>query len=87
MAKRTLNARGEKGDKHDGEIAAIRTLIKAGMKMIVDGQREMKEIRREFRREMSELRQAQRRTEQTLERLIRSLRFSKGQRSETGSYN
>jgi hypothetical protein len=52
----------ERVSKHDREIAAIRKLVLTGMKMIIDLEKGMKELQA-----------AQKRTEQTLERFIRSL--------------
>jgi hypothetical protein len=57
MAKRTLEARVS---QHDREIAAIRKLIAAGMKLIVRIER------------------AQTKTDQNLDRLIRSLERGTG---------
>lgn len=59
MPKQTLEARVT---LHDREIAAIRKLIVTGMKLIVQNERGLKELQA-----------AQKKTEQTLERFIRSL--------------
>lgn len=66
----------ERVSKHDKEIAAIRTLLHAGMKMLVQVQQGMKTFQQEMKelqQGMKELRRAQERTEQTLDRFIRSL--------------
>ena len=64
--------------KHDREIAAIRTLIKAGMQMIVADRDVARAYRQESRREMKELREAQKRTDASLKALIDQLRRSGG---------
>ena len=60
----------ERVDRHDREIAAIRKLIHAGMKMIVKSEEE----RRAMRAELRELAASQRETDRQLQALIRSLR-------------
>jgi prefoldin subunit 5 len=60
----------ERMDRHDREIAAIRKLIHAGMKMIV----KIEEEHLAFRRELRELAAQQRATSRELEAFIRSLR-------------
>ncbi|HYL34322.1 MAG TPA: hypothetical protein VEV17_00260 [Bryobacteraceae bacterium] len=63
----TLN---ERVDRHDREIAAIRKLIHAGMKMFVRLEQEHIAFRKEFR----ELQAQQRETSRELQAFIRSLR-------------
>lgn len=57
-------------DRHDRQIAAIRSLVHAGMKMLVENQR----LGVETRKEMKGLAAAQARTEKTLQEFIGSLR-------------
>jgi hypothetical protein len=57
-------------EKHDREIAAIRKLVLAGMKLVVEVQREQKE----FGKKMRELQASQKKTEAMLQDLIRSLK-------------
>jgi hypothetical protein len=64
MPKPTLT---ERVSQHDREIAAIRKLVLTGMKMLVSLEKGMKDLQT-----------AQKRTEQTLERFIRSLERSGG---------
>ena len=59
----------ERVSNHDREIAAIRTLVRAGMKMLVRLEQGIDELKQG----MKELQRAQQRTEQTLDRFIRSL--------------
>jgi hypothetical protein len=64
-------------DKHDREIAAIRKLIHAGMKLFVKLEEAQIVIRQEqiaFRKELRELRASQRETDRQLQAFIRSLR-------------
>ena len=60
----------ERVDRHDREIAAIRKLIHAGMKMFVRLEQEHIAFRKEFR----ELQAQQRETSRELQAFIRSLR-------------
>lgn len=60
----------ERVDKHDREIAAIRQLIRTGMKMFVKAEEE----HAAFRKELRELRASQRETDRQLQAFIRSLR-------------
>jgi hypothetical protein len=67
----------ERVDKHDREIAAIKTLIKAGMRLVVQTQQQQLEnerLGREVRKELKALATAQRRTEQSLDAFINSMR-------------
>jgi hypothetical protein len=67
--------------KHDREIAAIRTLIKTGMKMIVkieEMQKWTREDIRETRKDLRELAAAQKQTDASLKALIDQLRRSGG---------
>lgn len=59
----------ERVSNHDREIAAIRALVRAGMKMLVRLEQGIDELKQG----MKELQRAQQRTEQTLDRFIRSL--------------
>jgi hypothetical protein len=60
-------------DKHDREIAAIRSLLKQGMRMLVDSQSENRVARIEMRQAIRELQQSQKRTEKNLADLIAAL--------------
>ena len=60
----------ERLDKHDRQIAAIRDLVEAGMKMLVENQR----LGVETRKELKALTAAQKQTEATLQAFIGSLR-------------
>lgn len=60
-------------DKHDREIAAIRSLLKQGMRMLVDSQSENRVARIEMRQAIRELQQSQKRTEKNLGDLIAAL--------------
>ena len=60
----------ERLDKHDRQIAAIRDLVQAGMKMLVENQR----LGVETRKELKALAAAQKQTEATLQAFIGSLR-------------
>ena len=64
----------ERIDRHDREIAAIRKLIHAGMKMIVKHDENFLRLEEEqlaFRKEMRELRAAQRETERLIQAFVR----------------
>jgi hypothetical protein len=66
----------ERIDRHDREIAAIRKLIHAGMKMIVKHDENFLRLEEEqlaFRKEMRELRTAQRETERLIQAFVRSM--------------
>jgi len=56
----------ERLDKHDRQIAAIRDLLQAGMRMLAENQR--------VGLEMKALAAAQKRTDETLQSFINSLR-------------
>jgi hypothetical protein len=71
MPKSTLT---ERVNQHDREIAAIRKLMLAGMKMLVRLERNQERLQKAQER----LEKAQERTEQTLERFIRSLERGSG---------
>ena len=58
-----MSALKERADKHDREIAAIRKLIHAGMKLLV-----------KLEEEVRELAASQRETDRQLQAFIRSLR-------------
>jgi hypothetical protein len=60
----------ERLDKHDKQIAAIRDLVKEGMRMVVETRR----LALETRKDLRELAAAQKRTDQSLRALIDSLR-------------
>ena len=60
----------ERVDRHDREIAAIRKLIHAGMKMFV----RLEQEHMAFRKELRELQASQRETDRELKAFIRSLR-------------
>jgi len=74
----------ERIDRHDREIAAIRKLIHAGMKMLVKSDENLLRLegdqialRQEqiaFLKELRELRASQRETDRQLQAFIRSLR-------------
>jgi hypothetical protein len=75
----------ERVDRHDREIAAIRKIILAGMRMVAKHdeyllrlEADLVAYREESRREMRELRAQQRATARELEAFIRSLRGSNG---------
>jgi hypothetical protein len=64
-------------DQHDKQIAAIRDLVKEGIKMVVETRRMALETRRlalETRKDLRELAAAQKRTDASLHALIDSLR-------------
>jgi hypothetical protein len=82
----------ERIDRHDREVAAIRKLIHAGMKMIVKHDQNFLRLegdqiilRQEqiaFQRELRELRAAQRETERLIQAFVRSMeRGGNGRRS------
>jgi hypothetical protein len=61
---------------HDEEIVAIRSLIRAGMKLVIETRQEMREVRqdkREFRKDMRAVADSQKRTEKNLAALIAAL--------------
>jgi hypothetical protein len=60
----------ERLDKHDKQIAAIRDLVKEGMRMVVETRR----LGLETRKDLRELAAAQKRTDESLRALIDSLR-------------
>lgn len=60
----------ERLDKHDRQIAAIRDLLQAGMRMLAENQR----VGLETRKELKALAAAQKRTDETLQSFINSLR-------------
>jgi hypothetical protein len=60
----------ERLDKHDKQIAAIRDLVKEGMRMVVETRR----LALETRKDLRELAAAQKRTDESLRALIDSLR-------------
>jgi predicted nucleic acid-binding Zn-ribbon protein len=67
----------ERVDRHDREIAAIRKLIHAGMKLLVKFEENQLLLREEhiaFRKEFRELQAQQRETSRELQAFIRSLR-------------
>lgn len=67
--------------KHDREIAAIRLLIKTGMKMIVriqESQAAIQESQAATRKDLRELTAAQKRTDASLRALIDQMRRSGG---------
>jgi len=71
--------------KHDEEIAAIRKLIRDGMRLVSEYHQETRGFReetrryvRETRKEMKELREAQRRTEASLKAFIDQMRGGGG---------
>lgn len=68
--KERLDKHEQRLDKHDREIAAIRELIKAGMCLLAENQR----VGLEVRKEMRALSAAQKRTEETLQAFIASMR-------------
>jgi Spy/CpxP family protein refolding chaperone len=57
-------------DQHDKQIAAIRDLVKEGIKMVVETRR----LALETRKDLRELATAQKRTDASLHALIDSLR-------------
>ena len=61
-------------DQHDREIAAIRTLLKQGMKMLVEYQRENREEHSQIRKELRELAAQQKKTEASLQTFMDGLR-------------
>ena len=60
--------------KHDREIAAIRTLMRQGMKMLVRLEERLEEQQIAFAKEMRELAAAQKRTDASLKAFIDSMR-------------
>jgi Spy/CpxP family protein refolding chaperone len=60
----------ERLDKHDKQIAAIRDLVKEGVRMVVETRR----LALETRKDLRELAAAQKRTDESLRALIDSLR-------------
>ena len=60
----------ERLDKHDREIAAIRTLLREGMRLVVDTRKEMFQMRKDMRT----LNAMQNRTEASLQALIHTMR-------------
>ena len=60
----------ERLDKHDREIAAIRTLLREGMRLVVDTRQDLRDTRKDLRA----LAAAQKRTEQSLQSLINTMR-------------
>lgn len=59
----------ERLDRHDKQIAAIRDLVKEGMRLVI-------QTRQDTRREIKDLIAAQKRTDASLKALIDSLRVS-----------
>ena len=59
----------ERLDRHDKQIAAIRDLVKEGMRMVVETRR----LALETRKDLRELAAAQKRTDASLHALIDSL--------------
>jgi len=57
-------------DKHDREIAAIRLLLKSGMRLLVKNQQQLLENERQ----LNALASAQRRAEQSLQAFVNSMR-------------
>ena len=60
----------ERLDQHDKQIAAIRDLVKEGIKMVVETRR----LAMDTRKDLRELAAAQKRTDESLRALIDSLR-------------
>jgi hypothetical protein len=60
----------ERLDRHDKQIAAIRDLVKEGIRMVVETRR----LGLETRKDLRELAAAQKRTDESLRALIDSLR-------------
>jgi hypothetical protein len=60
----------ERLDQHDKQIAAIRDLVKEGIKMVVETRR----LALDTRKDLRELAAAQKRTDESLRALIDSLR-------------
>jgi len=63
MPKMTEKEHLARHDKHDRQIAAIRDLVQQGFRLIIEG-----------RKEMRELRAAQKRTDASLKALIDTMR-------------
>ena len=70
----------ERLDRHDREIAAIRKLLQAGMKMLVRNEEEIRQLaaaQKETDRQLKE-------TDRRLNRFIRSLERGNGNGHKTG---
>ncbi len=63
-------------DQHDKQIAAIRKIIHEGMRLVLESRRESSQFAAQFRKELRELKAAQKKTDETLQEFIKSIRGS-----------
>ncbi len=77
--KERIDRAEQRLDKHDREIAAIKTLLKQGMRLLVEVQQSQKEIQQTVK----ELAEAQKNTDASLQAFIDSLKRGGNGHSKT----